>query len=94
MGESEDWAVPHVARMEDAWRQVKSREIRVDMRMHLQGEMVQSLAEGARDLVFYPVSKGKLWRDDGSQKTRMVGALKVWDRQSVEVGRPGRARLY
>lgn len=47
VGESEDWGAPHVTRMEDAWRQVKSREIRMDMRMHLYGETVQGLAEGA-----------------------------------------------
>lgn len=66
----------------------------MDMRMHLYGETVQGLAEGARDLVFCPVSKGKLWRGVGSQRTRMVGALEVWGRQSVEVRRPGRALLY
>lgn len=51
VGESEDWSVRHVTRMEDAWRQVKSRETRMDMRIYLYGETVQGLAEGARSVL-------------------------------------------
>lgn len=74
VGDSEDWGTLHVTRMEDAWRQVKSKEIRMDMRMHL-GETVQGLAESARDLVFCPVSKGdRCWQSEDSDG-RGIGGL-------------------
>ena len=66
----------------------------MQIRMVEMGEMVQGLEEGARDLVFCPAGREKLWRGVSSQVLGMARDIGGMGWTSVEVRRPVSALLH